>query len=516
MPHSGGVEEIPQRPDVDGYLVHRLLGRGASAHVWSATAPDGDDVALKVVPALADHPAAFAEAALLCRTTHPRVLRLRAVEQVAAGVVLVLDRAPGGSLGALVRARGALDVAEVVGLLAALAGALADLHAEGLVHGDVAPGNVLFAADAAPLLADWGLATLMRRWDGPSSAGGPGSAGLLEVGPPTPAGTGGLLGTPGFADPARPAGTTAPPTAAGDVHGLGAVAWFALAGRVPPPAPERVPLPLLVPEVPRELAALLDAATALDPQHRPSAAELAAACAGLGEARPVHLVPSDEGAGPAELLTHRLRAAAAAAQEEAAGRRARARRRPTWRGAGRALAGAAAAAAVFLGAWVASSWIVDPPVTAADRGAPAVRTAVTDPAADAAADPAPTGASGPEAAVAELADRRARAYVEGDASLLAAVDAPGSVAEQVDAAAIAALREEGVTVRGLRYDVRWVEALPAGAGSAATPVRAVVATSAHERVLADGTVVAVPAAGPVTSLLLLEQHDGRWLVAGTA
>lgn len=475
LPEPPAAPELP--PELEGYLVHRLLGRGATSRVWSATAPDGGDVAVKVVPGAGDQGAALAEATLLCRLRHPHVVALRAVERWGDGLVLVLDRAHGGSLGALVRARGALQVPEVVTVVTVLAGALADLHARGLVHGDVAPGNVLFTADADPLLADWGLAAAI------AGAGGGGGAG----------------GTPGFADPAQLLGGA--PSAAGDVHGLAAVAWYAVTGQVPPSVEQRVPLPLLVPGLPVSLAALLDEAMSPDPQLRPSAAELGARCAQVAGAEPVHLVPSDPHAEPAELLTHRLRAAAAAAQAEAAPTQ----RSPRRARVVRALGAVAAAAAVFTGAWAVSALLVDPA-----RPAGVV-------AAQESGDLGRAQAPG-EAEVAELAAQRAAAYLAADVGALALVDAPASPAHEVDAAAITAMVEQGTRVRGLAYDVRWAEAVPAPeeAEEGQRAVRAVVATSAHEQVLADGSVVAVPASGPTTSLLLLERHDGRWLLAGTA
>ncbi len=76
-----------------------------------------------------------------------------------------------------------------------LAQALASVHAQGLVHGDVTPANVLFAADGRPMLSDLGISRLL---------GSP----AAEVG-----------GTGGYLDPAVVAG--AAPGPASDVHGLG-------------------------------------------------------------------------------------------------------------------------------------------------------------------------------------------------------------------------------------------------------------------------------------------------------
>lgn len=207
-----------------GLRLQRSLGRGAHGEVWAAVdlgsgeqvavklrrtgsgrgsrpSPRGDDEAAESAERLAR------EIALLRRIDHPHVVRLRRVLDLPDGArAMVLDHAAGGSLAELIRARGPLQPGEVVTLLVALARALADLHAGGIVHGDLAPGNVLFTDDGRPLLSDLGLGTVLG-----------GDHGAAD------------WATPGFAEPAGlPAGDPAR-----DIWGLGAVAWFALTGRPP-------------------------------------------------------------------------------------------------------------------------------------------------------------------------------------------------------------------------------------------------------------------------------------------
>ena len=133
-------------------------------------------------------------------------MRLRAVVGAGDDLVLVLDLAPGGSLARLVAGRGPLPPGEVVTVAVPLAQALADVHARGLVHGDVTPANVLFAADGRPLLSDLGVSRLLGE-------------GSTET-----------AGTSGFVDPAVLAGGTRP---AADVHGLAATCVAALTGSPP-------------------------------------------------------------------------------------------------------------------------------------------------------------------------------------------------------------------------------------------------------------------------------------------
>ncbi len=267
---------------VPGYDVVELLGYGSGGEVWlGRERATGLPVALKRVPAGADLAARDRlrrEAAVLAGVQHPHVVRLRGVHGVDDALVLVLDLAPGGSLARLLATRGTLSPGEVVTLGVPLAQALAAVHAQGLVHGDVTPANVLFAADGRPLLGDLGVAGLTGLPPG-------------EVG-----------GTSGFVDPAVLAG--AAPGPASDVHGLAATCLAALTGR--PPYDEqgrRVPLT----DAPTMVAAL-EPALAADPVARPTAERLAVALFEAAVAEPVRL---DRSAGP--LLSQPSSGSAAAA-----------------------------------------------------------------------------------------------------------------------------------------------------------------------------------------------------------
>ncbi|WP_337059584.1 serine/threonine-protein kinase [Kineococcus sp. G2] len=262
-------------PRVDGYEVGDLLGAGGSAVVWSGTGPDGVPCALKVLHPVRGATAAadpLHELSLLRRVRHPRVVAVRDISRDGDGnAVLVLDLAPGGSLAQVVRRRHRLGAAEVVGLLSVLGPALEELHSAGVVHGDVAPGNVLLDARGEPLLADLGLARALGRPHGS------------------------VLGTPGFADPAVVAGGDL--GAAADVYGLAAVAWWALTGRVPPSGAAgagRRAVRRAGAELPAgtsaELLAVLREGLHRKPSRRPTPGELAQAAAGCAQPRPLRAV----------------------------------------------------------------------------------------------------------------------------------------------------------------------------------------------------------------------------------
>jgi hypothetical protein len=276
-------------PQVPGFAAQTLLGFGAHGEVWLAEdRSTGALVALKVgrratleavVPsgippdragAAPVDPAAAAaavdrETALLCRIEHPHIVRLQRVVELegSGGLALVLDWAAGGSLASLVAARGSFDPGEVTTLLIPLAGALDHLHRRGLVHGDIAPGNVLFTADGRPQLGDLGAARMLGIRDG------------------------GAWATPGFADPALTGGGRPADWRAADLWGLAAVGWFALTGH--PPAPER---PTRSGERRRApaLVDLLERCLAPDPTARPGLDELADQAWSAARPVPVRLV----------------------------------------------------------------------------------------------------------------------------------------------------------------------------------------------------------------------------------
>ncbi|HEX3335687.1 MAG TPA: serine/threonine-protein kinase [Jatrophihabitans sp.] len=194
-----------------GYVVERPVGRGGSADVWRArVSASGEPVALKRIR-IADPEQvrrAHDEAALLSALDHPHLVRLHALVPSDDAMVLVLDLADRGSLRDLLTVRGRLAPGEVITALTPIAAALAYLHGEGVVHGDVSAANILFTSTGTPLLADVGVARLT------------GDEADAES-------------TPAYVDPAVAVGGV--PGAPSDVFMLGGVALHALTGSPPWP-----------------------------------------------------------------------------------------------------------------------------------------------------------------------------------------------------------------------------------------------------------------------------------------
>jgi eukaryotic-like serine/threonine-protein kinase len=219
------------------------------------------------------------EAQAAGRLTHPNIAQVFDYGQDDTCPFIVLELIPGSTLRQLLETRGHFPAEEVAAIGAQMAAALAAAHAEGIVHRDVKPGNVMVAPDGWVKVMDFGIADAV--W--------------LE--PITDTGT--IMTTAKYISPEGATGSGA--TAASDVYSLGVVLYELLAGRPPfeTDSPFAVahahayeippPLDLLAPDAPRELREIVESAMRKDPRERPGAAELAAA---LGSAPATEVTPA--------------------------------------------------------------------------------------------------------------------------------------------------------------------------------------------------------------------------------
>jgi serine/threonine protein kinase len=208
--------------------IQRLIGRGGMGAVYVAqqTRPRRE-VAVKVLlPALfADQPARIGflarfrrEADAIATLDHINIIPIYEYGEQEQVAYLVMPYVTGGSLHQVLEKRGVLPLSEVLPMLEQAAAALDYAHAKGIIHRDLKPGNILFHSDGRVLLADFGLAKVLREEGNQQGASALTSAGTV-------------IGTPEYLSPEQAAGQALDQRT--DIYSLGIVLFHMLTGRVP-------------------------------------------------------------------------------------------------------------------------------------------------------------------------------------------------------------------------------------------------------------------------------------------
>lgn len=202
------------------YRLLERVGRGGMGIVWRAHDEHldrvvavkrlrSDGVGDEDFEAVLDR--TMREARVAARIAHPHAITVHDVVVDQGAAFLVMEFLPCRSLSALVAETGPLSPVEAAAIGAQVASALAAAHAEGIVHCDVKPGNVLVTDDGIAKIADFGI----------SRAEG--------LGPVFDRGL--VAGTPAYLAPEVAEGGRG--GAASDVFSLGATLFWAVEG-VPP------------------------------------------------------------------------------------------------------------------------------------------------------------------------------------------------------------------------------------------------------------------------------------------
>jgi serine/threonine protein kinase len=263
--------DTPDLPAFIGkYRIVEWLGHGGQGDVFRAVHPHlpGRDVVIKWMHgdlSQARRQQLLDEGGVLAQLNEPGVVQVYDVDIHDGRPFLVLEHVAGQSLHQQLKQHRP-PVREAVRLVADLAGILARVHRQGVLHGDLKPGNVLIDATGRPRLIDFGLAW-RQEW-------GSGSESTESA----------VCGTFAYMAPEQANGQADRIGPRTDVFGLGTVLYELLTGRPPYQGPNRTaiwgqakegritPPRQVNPLVPRSLERVCVKALATEPDQRYSTA----------------------------------------------------------------------------------------------------------------------------------------------------------------------------------------------------------------------------------------------------
>jgi serine/threonine-protein kinase len=265
---SGVSTAEPGTGDAVGrWRLGEMLGEGGMGRVYRAHDTAGTTAALKIVKADLAQDAVFRrrfdrEARIAQRVLHPHVVPVIESGEQDGIPYLAQVFIGGGSLEQKITKDTVLTLDETVRICSAVASGLDALHAEGLIHRDVKPANILLGDDGTPFIADFGLA---------KDRGG---TVLTKAGQ--------ALGSMDYMSPEQIRGEEV--TAQSDVYALGCVMFECMSGK--PPFADRQGMRILWahlqedppdplenrPEVPADVSWAITRALQKEPEQRPPTA----------------------------------------------------------------------------------------------------------------------------------------------------------------------------------------------------------------------------------------------------
>ena len=290
--------------EIDGFVIEAVAGRGGMGVVYRARQQRPDRVvALKVIAPDLAHDAAFRarferESSIAAQIEHPNVIPVYAIGEADGVLYIAMRFVEGTDLRTLLDGEGRVEPSRAAKIVDRVGRALDAAHAQGLVHRDVKPANILLAGAAGGdhvYLTDFGLSRHVHATSGPTR-------------------TGAFMGTIDYVAPEQARGERV--DARADVYSLGCVLFTALTGGVPFDldndlaklyAHDRSPAPSVLarnPDLPEAFETVLARALAKQPDDRyQSAGDLGRAALAAAAGSPLP-------------KTERLVAAGAAAPED--------------------------------------------------------------------------------------------------------------------------------------------------------------------------------------------------------
>lgn len=201
---------------VGPYQLERLLGQGGFSWVFAGRDAAGTPVAVKVLmPRYAGDPQFETrfrnEAETASKLEHPAIIRILSVGRSDGQVYFAMDLCA-DSLGARLEREGSLPERDIVRITRDVARALRFAHAQGVIHRDLKPDNILLRSDGSAVLTDFGIARAV--------SGYVASTGVNMT-----------IGTPHYLSPEQAQGRPLDPRV--DFYALGVTLFKAATGEVP-------------------------------------------------------------------------------------------------------------------------------------------------------------------------------------------------------------------------------------------------------------------------------------------
>lgn len=251
---------------LDGrYALEMLVGSGGMADVYRAKDQLLErTIAVKVLHQQYENDKEFIErfqreAKAAARITHPNIVNVYDVGVAEGRHYIVMEYVPGRTLKERIKEEGPVPAAEALHIARQIAGALAQAHANNLVHCDIKPHNILVMPDGNVKVADFGIARAVTE--------------------STMTYNDNIMGSVHYFSPEQARGTIITPKS--DVYSLGVVLYEMLTGRIPFDGNTAVsiarkhleeepqPIHALVPNIPPVVEALVTRMMAKDPALRP-------------------------------------------------------------------------------------------------------------------------------------------------------------------------------------------------------------------------------------------------------
>ena len=256
------------RPEIgttlgDRYQLTERIAIGGMGEVWKARDEIlGRLVAIKILKEEYTGDSAFlrrfrAEARNTALLNHPGIANVYDYGEEGGSGYLVMELVPGQPLSAIIEREKVLSPDRTLSIIAQTARALAAAHAQGLVHRDVKPGNLLITPRGKVKVTDFGIARLADQV--PLTA------------------TGQVMGTAQYLAPEQATGQQA--SGSSDIYALGIIGYECVAGRRPFTGESQIaialaqvndPPPPLAESIPAPVRALLMSMLAKEPGERPA------------------------------------------------------------------------------------------------------------------------------------------------------------------------------------------------------------------------------------------------------